>query len=250
MSKRDERGDDGSIDNAGWVASEVAGCGFGDARLGKRLSILLEVIGASPGSTLPRACRDWANTKAAYRFFSNEDVDEHAILAGHFAATQERTRLTSGPLLVLHDTTAFSYMRSEPELIGLSGGSVRKRGQASKGRTCERLMHGSLAVTSQGVPLGLCAIKFWSRDESGADEATKKARMRNEPIEVKESVRWQEGVQDATQLLGEPHRCVHICDREGDIFELFSKAHQLGTQFLIRAVFTTRTDEGRLSREV
>jgi hypothetical protein len=35
------------------------------------------------------ACQDWANTKAAYRFLSNERVREDSILAGHFQSTRE-----------------------------------------------------------------------------------------------------------------------------------------------------------------
>jgi Transposase DNA-binding len=41
-------------------------------------------------------CQDWANTKAAYRFFSNERVDEDAILSGHFQATRDRTAKIGG----------------------------------------------------------------------------------------------------------------------------------------------------------
>jgi hypothetical protein len=35
-------------------------------------------------------------------------------------------------------------------------------------------------------------------------------------------------------LLGEPGKCVHICDREGDIYELFCAGQEIGTHFLIR----------------
>ncbi|MDB5816848.1 MAG: transposase [Rhizobacter sp.] len=45
------------------------------------------------------SCQDWANTKAAYRFLSNDDVDEHTILAGHFQAARDRAQASSGPLL-------------------------------------------------------------------------------------------------------------------------------------------------------
>ena len=54
-------------------------------------------------------CQDWANTKAAYRFLSNEHVSEANILAGHFKATQERIAASGeGAVLMLHDTTEFS----------------------------------------------------------------------------------------------------------------------------------------------
>ncbi len=90
------------------VAGEIAGCEFTDARLGKGLGNLLHQISGSIGGTVPLACQDWANTKAAYRFFSNEHVAEGVILAGHFQATRERAQASSGPLLVLQDTTEFS----------------------------------------------------------------------------------------------------------------------------------------------
>jgi hypothetical protein len=61
------------------------------------------------------ACQDWAAPKAAYRFFSNRRVDESIILAGHFAATKGRFAETSGRMLVLHDTTEFSFKRNRPE---------------------------------------------------------------------------------------------------------------------------------------
>ena len=34
--------------------------------------------------------------------------------------------------------------------------------------------------------------------------------------------------------MDDPARCVHICDREGDIWELFCLARELDTHFLIR----------------
>jgi hypothetical protein len=42
------------------------------------------------GDSLPAACEDWANTKAAYHFFSNDRVTEQEIRAGHFVSTARR----------------------------------------------------------------------------------------------------------------------------------------------------------------
>lgn len=123
-----EQGDDS------WVAGEIAGCEFTDARLGKRLGNLLHQISGSIGGTVPLACQDWANTKAAYRFFSNEHVDEGVILAGHFQATRERAQVSSGPLLVLQDTTEFSYKRDKPELVGFTGETISRKDEAGRWR--------------------------------------------------------------------------------------------------------------------
>jgi len=225
-------------DNAAWIAGEVAGCRFHDARLGKRLGSLLHQLGGSIGGTIPFACQDWANTKAAYRFLSNGDVDEQAILAGHFQATRDRAQAATGPLLVLQDTTEFSYKREAPGAIGFKGRAAAGRDKDGRLRlhtTCGVLMHSSLVVTAQGLPLGLGAIKFWSRQKfKGTAALKRKINPTRVPIEEKESVKWLLNLRQSTALIDDPGRCVHIGDRESDIYELFSLAEELGTRFLVR----------------
>jgi hypothetical protein len=239
-----------SADNASWVAGEIAGCKFQDARLGKRLGSLLQKLGNGIGRTVPLACQDWASTKAAYRFFDNDRVDEQTILAGHFQATRERVHAMTGPMLVLHDTTEFSYMRDQPELVGLSGGSVRRNGQDTSGKRCGVLMHSSLVVTEAGLPLGLGAIKFWSRAAREGSAAAKKLESGRLPIEDKESYRWLQNLRQSSELLAQPERCVHIGDRESDIYELFCLAQELGTHFLVRCRFDRRTEDGTIAEEL
>src|SRR3984893_10824730 len=45
---------------------------------------------------------------------------EADILSGHFQSTRDRTVATDGLVLVLHDTTEFTYQRERPELIGIT----------------------------------------------------------------------------------------------------------------------------------
>jgi hypothetical protein len=52
--------------------------------------------------SIPLVCQDWANTSAAYRFFSNERVSEAENLAGYFQSTRDRAA-AQGLVLVLHD---------------------------------------------------------------------------------------------------------------------------------------------------
>ena len=103
-----------------WVETETAGCDLGDVRLNRRLGAMLEALGERPGKSLPTAFQDWSNTKAAYRFFSNGNVSEDKILEGHFAASALRIQATDGPILILQDTTEFSFKRSAPEKIGFT----------------------------------------------------------------------------------------------------------------------------------
>ncbi|WP_456840073.1 IS4/Tn5 family transposase DNA-binding protein [Bradyrhizobium sp. USDA 4486] len=61
-----------SLEGECWIDRESSGCEFRDARLGDRSRNLLSQIGSAMGQSIPLVCQDWANTKAAYRFFSNE----------------------------------------------------------------------------------------------------------------------------------------------------------------------------------
>lgn len=100
---------------------------------------------------------------------------------------------------------------------------------------CGMLMHSSLAVTLEGLPLGLTAIKFWTRKKfKGCNALKKRINPTRVPIEKKESIRWLENLRQSTLLFNEPDRCVHIGDRESDMYELFCEAHELKTHFLIR----------------
>jgi Transposase DNA-binding/Transposase Tn5 dimerisation domain len=230
-----------------WVEDEVADCDFRDARLQRRFRMLLTQIGSDVGQSIPLVCQDWANTKAAYRFFSNDRVSEVDILSGHFASTRERLAATNSLILMLHDTTEFTFKRDRSDLIGITK-TVNKKGKSgwlTPHTLCGILMHSSLAVTTDGVPLGLAAVKFWTRKKfKGTAALKKKINPTRVPIEKKESVRWLDNLRQATELLAEPAQCVHIGDRESDIYELFCTAGEIGTHFLVRTCVDRLAGDG------
>jgi hypothetical protein len=237
---------DGATD--AWFDRELAGCSFADERLNKRLRKLVAQIGGAMGQSIPLVCQDWANTKAAYRFFSNDRVSEADILPGHFQSTHDRTVATDGPVLVLHDTTEFTYQRENTDAIGITksiNSGRDKAGRLKSHTVCGILMHSSLAVTTEGLPLGLAAVKFWTRKKfKGTAALKKKINPTRVPIEKKESIRWLENVQQSTELLGDPARCIHIGDRESDIYELFCATQEAGTHFLIRTCVDRLAGDG------
>jgi hypothetical protein len=198
-----------------WVGHELDGGKFPDGRLKEGLGKILADLGRRIGGTIPAACQDWAAMKAAYLFFSNPWVDEGVILAGHFSATSARFVATAGPDLILHDTTEFSFKRNSPEAIDRI--SLIKCQHATHA-VCGVLMHSSLVLKSQGVPLGLATVKFWTRAKfKGTSALKRKVNPTRIPIEQKESVRWLENLEQSNELLEDPAWCVQVGDREGDI---------------------------------
>src|SRR6202045_4429919 len=238
------------MDEAGvaWLDGELAGGKFRDERLGKRLGKLLEQIGGAVGQSIPLVCQDWANTKAAYRFFSNDRVSEADILAGPFQSTRDRFLATNGLVFVLHDTTEFTYQREAPEAIGITKSINSGRDKAGRLRShtvCGILMHSSLALTNAGLPLGITAAKFWTRKKfKGTAALKKKINPTRIPIEKKESIRWLENLKQSTELLEDPGRCLHIGDRESDIYEFFCAAQEVGTHFLVRTCVDRLAGDG------
>src|SRR3989338_5929640 len=110
-----------------WAEDETAGSDLGDARLNRRLGAMLAALGERPGKSLPTAFQDWANTKAAYRFFANENVSEDKILAGNFAASGVRGRGAGGPRPGLPGTPGISVQRGAPGKIGLTKTSCGRK---------------------------------------------------------------------------------------------------------------------------
>ena len=223
-----------AIIDESWIDHEVGAAVFQDERLERRFKQLIGRLAGGTGESMPLACQDWANTKGAYRFFSNPRVTEADILAGHFSATQERSAaVVDGPILILHDTTDFVYRRKSlrPLTRVTLGSYFRRRKLTVRGIS----MHSSLALTTEGLPLGLAAARFWTRKKfKGTDALKRRINPTRVPIEAKESMRWLLNLQESSTRLADPGNCVHIADRGGDIYEMFSAAHEAGTHFLVR----------------
>lgn len=173
----------GSCGSQDWIEQELGASILPDARLEKRLRSLVEQLAKGVGRSIPFACQGWAAAKAAYRFFSNVRVSEEQILAGHFLATRERVACGEEQFLVVHDTTEFSCKREDMAAVGMvSKGSVRKdaEGRPVYFTTCGINLHSSLALTLEGLPLGLAAVRFWNRKAFQGQKAKRKAH--NAPI--------------------------------------------------------------------
>lgn len=231
-----------------WSEAEIDATAFADVRLGHRFGGLLKSMSDHIGESVPYACDDWANTKAAYRFLSNERVTESDILAGHFAATAKRFEASSGTVLLIQDTTEFIYKRQQPDRIGFTksiNSGRDKSGRIRHHTLCGILMHSCLAVTADGLALGLPAVKFWTRRTfKGTAQLKKHVNPTRLPIEQKENVRWLDTLREATRLLGDPGRCIHVGDRESDIYELYCEAQELGTHFVVRTCVDRLAGDG------
>lgn len=221
-----------------WAEKELEGIDLGDARLNERLVRLCSRFSDSPESPINQACTDWAETKAAYRFFSNRNVDASAITKAHILKTAERAKAHK-TILALQDTSYFIYT-SHLKTKGLGRLASRKGKNVDDIPSTGLLMHACLAVTTDGTPLGLLDQQIYSRP-CDADPAT--APEVALPIEQKESYRWLSSLKQASQsTVGT--QIVTVCDREADIYEFFAQSAQSHAPVLVRARIDRAINKG------
>ncbi|CAN2533923.1 Transposase+for+transposon+Tn5 [Methylocapsa aurea] len=162
--------------------------------------------------------------------------------------TRARCDKFEGPILLLQDTTEFSFQRANVSAVGVTksiNSGRDKLGRIRHHTVCGMLMHSSLAVTTQELPLGLAAVKFWTRKKfRGTKALKKKVNPTRVPIEKTESVRWLENFRQSIELLGQPGRFIHVGDRESDIFELYCLTRDLGSHFLVRTCVDRLAGDG------
>ena len=100
-----------------WAKNEFGIVDLGDERLNQRLMKISQSFLDSPESPINKACADWGETKAAYRFFNNDSVNYQDIIQAHAKMTVARSK-QEDVILAIQDTTYYNYT-SHPETKGL-----------------------------------------------------------------------------------------------------------------------------------
>ena len=126
-----------------WAQQEFGFANLGEARLNKRLVKVATNLAANPGGTLPQAFAQWAELKAAYRFFDNRGVEFGKVLEPHCERTRRFCR-EAGEYLIIEDTSVLDFSRHRrTQDLGVIGDG--------RGRGFE--LHSALAVRVEGWTL-------------------------------------------------------------------------------------------------
>jgi hypothetical protein len=202
---------------ANWIESEFATLALGDRRRNHRVKSLMTQFAQQPAASIPLACGDASDIKAAYRFFDNQEVSAQALLQPHIQSTIKRMQ-THSVVLALQDTTALNY--SKHFCTQGLGPIVNRR--SSRGY----FLHATFVVSPKGAPLGCLAAHTFNRSAKKFGTRSKSRVRNNEPIAQKESQRWIESLKACEAVAAQcPNtRIVNIADREADIYELFAHA--------------------------
>jgi len=210
---------------ARWVQTELRSAKLGDRRLDKRLAIILEAFANLPQASIPQASGLWSKTKATYRFLNNDKVTPQNILKPHQHTTQHRVS-EQKVVLAVQDTTTLNYTHlPQTQGLGHIGTDPRSRGI---------VLHTTLALTPERLPLGIIAQQSWTRPHYGSAK-----KRRKKSIDSKESQKWLHSFCATEEMQKQipQTQLINVADRESDVYELFLQASSCRTKLLIRAAW-------------
>jgi hypothetical protein len=205
------------LDNSQWVEEQFGGCELGNKSRTKRLLRVASNMLDRPEESLPQQNVLWADLKAAYRLFQQEDVTFDAVSDVHW----QRTRQTApGRYLLISDTTDIDhYTHEATEGLGMLGDG---QGRGLQLHSC--LMYG----TNQKLIVGTAGARVYYRKKMPKNESRKQRLGR-----VRESQLWGQ-LADQVGTAPEGSQWIHVFDRGGDNFEAMCHIHQTKNDWIIR----------------
>lgn len=220
------------LDGPEWAQHEFGGAELGDQRLNERLVDSARALGSVPGRAFCAVAQgDMAAVKGYYRLIDKPDdsqVTIQAMLAPHRGRTLQRMK-AQPTVLCIQDGTDLNYS-SLAQCEGLGSIGTNQTGARSAGLH----LHSTLAVTTEGLPLGVLSARCEAPAKSEHDDRPSSAI----PIEEKKTFAWIQGLRDCVQMAAElpDTRLVCVMDREADFFELFDEQRRRDkVDLLVRA---------------
>ncbi|SFF06061.1 Transposase DNA-binding [Paenibacillus algorifonticola] len=216
-----------------WAYNEFKHLGISCGRTIKRFVRSMITLSRNIGESIAGASDNKAEAKAIYRLIDNEKLTEEVVLHAHRKATIQHIKERGEPvILAVQDTSMLNYTSHEKTKgLGDFGAGVHHKGL---------IVHSALAVTPDGIALGLLDQFVWTR---ALEERGKRATKRQRPIEEKESFKWLKSMDNSRTGMPTDVRLVHVGDREADIFEFFDHALACEQDFLVRVVQNRMTTE-------
>lgn len=209
------------------ASSEFESAELGDARLTRRLMTIADAVAASPSDSFPTLVSGDGELEGVYRFLSNDKVTPRGILEPHFAATRERAG--QGDVLVVHDTTIFTF-----------GGWLKRKGlgRIRSGAGQGFFGHFAIAVSADGKrrPLGVAGLKTVVRGK----------QPRCQRVETEAGAEFDRWAELAIEVQAAMPSAIHVMDREADALSIFDGIVAHGGRFVIRLCHDRRlAPEGR-----
>lgn len=208
-----------------WIKKNFLNVDLGDKRRTERLLKVAGNMLSQPQQSIPKQMKNWYETKAAYRFFSNPEVKHSSIQKTHNQNVLEESLNSKHTVLFIQDTSSLDYTEHpNTEDLGYIGNH--------EGRGL--MIHSTLAIelnNEQTNVFGLANQQVWER--------THPCRKKSETVTQRykrytEARLWEDSLK-AIRKPSEQENWISIGDRANDIFEFFDYCVKNNWSFVVRA---------------
>jgi hypothetical protein len=212
-----------------WARTEMARVEVWDQRCRGSLERICEQVLARPEESFSAACGPGLR-QAGSRIFGAPQMSVEKMLAGHGAQTAQRCQ-AQAEVIVAQDTTDVNYTTHKGARgLGPINGHADSRGL---------LLHTAVALTTEGVPLGVLSQESWARDPATFGTA---AQRRTRPVAEKETQKWLTGLQKVAEALPDGPRVVLVQDREADVFAFLAAPRPAHIELIVRVCQPRRVE--------
>lgn len=206
-----------------WAVEEWQSADLADARLKQRLVVMGAQAARKPNGKVSAVFRDDAARQGAYGLLENDVVTWEQVAVPIYAATARRCALYDFVYIVIDGSSVSITDMEQTKGFGRVGSDAH-------GARGLKVMS-ALAVSPQGVTLGLLAQAYWARP----DQPAKHREQR--PTSAKETQRWLDVMVAARARLQEHAPTTqgwYQLDREGDAWPVLVQANTSGQLFTVR----------------
>lgn len=206
-----------------WAETNFGACDLGDVRRTRRLVKYAAQVATCSEASTPNQTESWADCKAAYRLFDEEDVSFEAICQPHWKRTKSRE---GGVYLLLGDTTEIDFGYDSP---------VEGLGPVGSGKHRGFHLHSSLMIdASTDEIVGLAGAEIFHRKPKPKKEKTRARKNRPRESEV-----WGRVIDQVGKPQGRA-KFIHVLDAGADNFEVYCHLKQQEAGWVVRAAQTHR----------
>jgi hypothetical protein len=213
---------------AAWARNEFGATDLGDVRRTKRLVTMAIGAARRPSGKVSVVFDRSREREGAYDFLESPHVDADAVASSVFDATLRRARGLETAFVAIDGSSLSLTDETGSKGFGPVGSPNRE--------VTGLLMMNALAITREGVPLGLIDQLWWNR--APANERTRRERMKANavrPFEDKETFHVLRAARNAiARLAAGGTRAWIVVDREADNRDILLGLHEADCLFTVR----------------
>jgi hypothetical protein len=213
-----------TCDNTSWAKKNFINAPLFNKKKVNRLVNIASRLADAKGTSLARLFDNWYDTKATYNLLKQDIMTPKNIQNPHRKIAFQNIENWSGDVLAIEDASEFEWNNKEP-IPGL--------GPIGSGRDGDQgfILHSTLAVgVNNKGKLEILGLPFQQYYVRPPVRETKKGRATSN--DLIETDLWRNVIKE--KALPASSKVIRVCDRNADIYEIFTETKEYGCSHIIR----------------